>query len=186
MALKKSRALKNRELPPEDSVATPAPEPCSQNGFEWKTRAKFLGLPLVCLAYGADTKGRPRVAKGWIAVGQFALGVVVIAQFGLGFLTLGQVALGVVAGGQLAAGLLTGIGQVGIGTFAVGQLVIGVYGRGQTGWADYLWSPGRTDMEAVAMFETIDWLVQQDMVTIWENIRFEIVMGLKGLAAMFQ
>jgi hypothetical protein len=41
-------------------------------------------------------------------------------------------------------------------------------------------------MEAVAMFETIDWLVHQDMATIWDNIRFEIVMGLKGLAAMFE
>jgi hypothetical protein len=156
------------------------------NGFEWKTRTRILGLPLICIAFGADKRGRPRVARGFIALGQFAVGIVVIAQFGLGFISLGQVAVGVAAGGQLAVGMLTGMGQVCVGTFAVGQVVLGVYGRGQVGWADYLWSPSRTDMEAVAMFETIDWLVQQDMGTIWDSIQFELEMGLKSLASPFR
>ncbi len=125
----------------EGRIAVSAGVPKATNGFEWKTRRKILGLPLICIAFGADEKGRPRVAKGFIALGQFAVGMVVIAQFGLGLISLGQVAVGVAAGGQLAVGLLTGIGQVCAGTFAVGQVVVGVYARGQVGWADYLWSP---------------------------------------------
>jgi len=186
MALTEPKATADNVPGEPDAATVPRGVPTGVHGFEWKTRAKLWGLPLVCIAFGSDSRGRPRVAKGWLALGQFAVGVVVVAQFGLGFVSLGQVALGVVAGGQLALGLLTGMGQMAIGTFAVGQAVIGVYGKGQVGWADYLWSAGRTDMEAVAMFETIEWLVRQDLATIWENVSFEIVMTLEGIAGMFR
>ncbi len=36
------------------------------------------------------------------------------------------------------------------------------------------------------MFETIDWLVKQDLGTIWDNVRFEVVMGLKSIASLFR
>jgi hypothetical protein len=186
MALTKPKAAADVVPSEPDAATIPRGGPVGVHGFEWKTRAQLWGLPLVCIAFGADSRGRPRVAKGWIALGQFAVGVVVVAQFGLGLISLGQVALGVAAGGQLAVGLVTGMGQMAIGAFAVGQVVIGVYGKGQVGWADYLWSPGRTDMEAVAMFETLEWLVRQDLGTIWENVSFEIVMTLQGIAGMFR
>jgi len=185
MALTKEQTPGHVAHPGDSGAAVSACVPKTAHGFEWKTRRTILGLPLICIAFGADEKGRPRVARGFIALGQFAVGMVVIAQFGLGLISLGQVAVGVAAGGQLAVGLLTGMGQVCVGTFAVGQVVVGVYGRGQIGWADYLWSPGRTDMEAVAMFETIDWLANQDMATIWDNVRFEVVMGLKSIGSLF-
>ncbi len=186
MPCRKRQALENGTNSGEDKAAVSPRSPKPANGFEWKTRTRILGLPLICIAFGADEKGRPRVARGCIALGQFAVGIVVIAQFGLGLISLGQVAVGVAAGGQLAIGLLTGMGQVCVGAFAVGQVVVGVYGRGQIGWASYLWTPARTDMEAVAMFETIDWLVKQDMATIWANVRFEVLMGLKSIAALFR
>ena len=147
-------------------------------GFFWRTRAKILGVPLICVAFGSDEKGKTRVAKGIVAIGQFAMGGVAIGQFGVGFIGIGQCVAGVVAFGQLALGLLVAFGQLSIGTFAVGQLVIGKYARGQFGWAEYLWSPGRTDMEAVAMFETIEWLVHQDWATIWDNIKDAMNLGL--------
>ncbi len=147
-------------------------------GFEWKTRVGLFGIPLVCIAYGADETGKPRIAKGFIAIGRIAVGGLAIGQYAVGLIAIGQVVLGIVGFGQLALSLVVGFGQAATGFFAVGQFVIGKYARGQFGWADYLWSPGRTDMEAVAMFGTIDWLVQQDFHVIWENIKDAINLGI--------
>jgi len=146
----------------------------------------FFGIPLVCIAFGTDEAGRIRVARGIIAIGQFAVGVISVAQFGIGIMCLGQVALGVAVAGQLAIGLLTGFGQMAVGTFAVGQLVVGVYARGQYGWAEYLWSPGRTDMEAVAMFEAIAWLFQQDILTIVDELWFMTKTVVLRLFSVFE
>jgi hypothetical protein len=145
---------------------------------EWKTRAWVFGIPLICVAYGTDAQGRPIVAKGLIAVGQFAVGLVAIGQIGIGLIGVGQLAIGVIAFGQVAFGLLAGFGQLAVGMFAGGQLVIGKYARGQFGWAEYLWSPHRTDMEAVAMFESIEWLVRQDWSTIWDTLKDAVALGI--------
>ena len=147
-------------------------------GFEWKTRVGLFGIPLVCIAYGADETGKPRIAKGFIAIGRIAVGGLAIGQYAVGLVAVGQLVLGIVGFGQLALSLAVGFGQVATGFFAVGQFVIGKYARGQFGWADHLWSPGRTDMEAVAMFETIDWLLKQDFHVIWENLRDAINLGI--------
>lgn len=150
----------------------------STSGFEWKTRAGFCGIPLICILYGLDEAGKQRIAKGFIAIGRIAVGGLAIGQYAIGLIAIGQVVLGVIGLGQLALSLAVGFGQVATGFFAVGQFVVGKYARGQFGWADYLWSPGHTDMEAVAMFETIDWLLQQDFHVIWENIKDAIDLGI--------
>lgn len=139
-------------------------------GFEWKSRAKILGIPLICVSFGRDERGRRRIAKGFLAVGNYAVGGIAIGQFALGIFGIGQFALGLFAAGQLALALMGGFGQFAVGVFAVGQFVAGFYAKGQFGWGTYLWTPGRTDMEAVAMFGTIDWLVQQDFATICETL----------------
>ena len=42
-------------------------------GYEYRSKAEFLGLPLVHVAQGIDPEtGRPRVARGIIAVGNLA------------------------------------------------------------------------------------------------------------------
>ncbi len=156
-----------------------------RSGFHWRTRAHLFGLPLLCIAFGCDDRGKLRKAKGWIAIGQFAVGVIAIGQFAAGVVGIGQFALGVASIGQLAVAPLVGFGQVAVGTYAVGQVVIGQYARGQTGWASFLWSPGRTDMEAVAMFETIEWFFRQDLATQWEALRFSIELGVKQLLSIF-
>ena len=137
-----------------------------------------MGIPLVCIAYGSDETGKVRIAKGFIAIGRIAVGGLAIGQYAVGLVAIGQVVLGIVGFGQLAVGLAVGFGQCATGFFAVGQFVIGKYARGQFGWAEHLWSPGHTDMEAVAMFETIDWLFQQDIHVIWENIKDAINLGI--------
>ncbi|MBI4962003.1 MAG: hypothetical protein HY913_01880 [Desulfomonile tiedjei] len=131
-------------------------------GFEWKTRASLFRLPLICISYGYDSEGRTRVAKGWLAIGQFAFGGIVIGQFGAGILAFGQFAVGLFSFGQVALGLLVAVGQISCGLFAVGQVVVGVYGLGQIGWAKYLWSQWRTDMEAVSMFSTIKMILLRE------------------------
>jgi len=125
------------------------------SGFEWKTRANLFGIPLICVSCGRDHQGKTRVAKGFLAIGQFAFGGIVIAQFGAGILAIGQFVAGVLSCGQLALGLLMAVGQISFGTFAIGQIVVGLYGLGQIGWGKYLWCWWRIDMEAVSMFHTI-------------------------------
>ncbi len=73
-----------------------------------------------------------------------------------------------------------------LGTYAVGQIVAGVYGKGRMEWATYLWSPGRTDMEAVAMFGHIEWLVRQDLATVLETLIFELKISFACLKSLFQ
>lgn len=125
-------------------------------GFEWKSERSFLGYPLIHIAVGKDSRGRWRVAKGVIAIGQFAVGAVTVAQFGVGLLFgSGQFILGLTALAQFAGGLLLGVGQLATGYVAVGQAVLGYYGLAQTGLAEFLWSPGRKDPEAVAFFREL-------------------------------
>ena len=130
--------------------------PWAGYGVDWKTRTRIFRIPLVHVAIGMDARGRPLVAKGVIAIGQFGIGLITFAQFGVGILFgFGQFMLGLTVLAQFAFGALIGIGQVATGVIAVGQLVLGIYGLCQTGFAKYLWSTHQTDMEAVALFYTI-------------------------------
>jgi hypothetical protein len=131
-------------------------------GIDWKTRARIFGIPLIHAAFGTDENGELRVARGFIAVGHLGFGAITFAQFGVGVLfAFGQGVIGLFAVGQLAIGLAFATGQLAVGTIAVGQIVLGIYGMGQIGWATYLWSPGRTDMEAVALLSTIVLKIKQ-------------------------
>jgi hypothetical protein len=125
-------------------------------GVEWKSQARVLGVPLIHVAFGRDQYGKIRVAKGVIAVGQFAIGLITVAQFGIGILFgFGQFIFGLVALAQFAGALFLGVGQIATGALAVGQFVAGWYGLCQVGWAKYLWSPAWVDAEALAMFSTL-------------------------------
>jgi len=122
------------------------------------------------VAIGRDGSGRLHVAKGVVAIGQFGIGLITIAQFGIGFLFgFGQFSLGLITLAQLSFGLLLGVGQVATGVFAVGQLVLGIYGLCQSGIAKYMWSPGRVDMEAVAMFYTIQMRLR-DLIGVYTTV----------------
>jgi hypothetical protein len=156
-------------------------------GFEWKTKASIFGIPLISVAFGRDPEGRIRIAKGLLAVGQFAYGGIVVAQFGAGIVTLSQFAVGLFAFGQLALGLLLGLGQVAGGVMAIGQVVCGVYGLCQIGWAKYMWSPGRTDMEAVSMFYTVKMMIlNEGGIRFGEVIRGGYEWGSKWVMSLFK
>lgn len=132
--------------------------------WEWKSKTTLFGLPLIHIAIGGTIgleEGRWRlrlkVAKGIIAIGQFAFGVITIAQFGIGLLFgFGQIILGLTAVAQVALGVIFGLGQVATGYVAIGQFVLlAYYGLACIGNAVYLWSQTRKDPEAVEFFRQL-------------------------------
>jgi hypothetical protein len=123
-------------------------------GFEWRTQAEILGYPLVHIAFGRHPEtGKWMIAKGIIAIGQFALGLITIAQFGVGFLFgFGQCVAGYIAVGQAAFGIYFGLGQLATGYTAIGQMALGNMVAAQLGFGKYLLTPEIKDPEAVAYF----------------------------------
>ncbi len=96
------------------------------------------------------------MAKGIVAIGQFAVGVITIAQFGVGVLFgFGQFVFGLTAVAQFAVALIFGLGQFATGYIAIGQLALAYYGLAQVGFAEYLWSAERKDIEAVEFFRQL-------------------------------
>lgn len=117
-----------------------APWPARQGwrgyGYEWKSKQTLFGWPLVHVAFGRDANGKLRVAKGVVAVGQFAIGGITVAQFGVGAvlgigqfvaapLALGQFAFGLLAAGQFGIGILAGAGMFATGIVAKGLATFG-------------------------------------------------------------
>lgn len=73
--------------------------------YEYKSKTRILGYPLVHIARGIDPEtGRFRVAKGIIAIGNIAIGLIAIGGLALGGLALGGLSLGLLALGGLAIG----------------------------------------------------------------------------------
>jgi hypothetical protein len=97
--------------------------------MEYRSRASFLGLPLVHIATGQLMDGRYRrgVATAWLAIGDIAIGV---------FFACGGVTLGGISLGGIALGLLP-IGGVALGLLAVGGLALGVVAVGGAAFAWY-------------------------------------------------
>jgi hypothetical protein len=125
-------------------------------GFDWKSERTVHGYPLIHVSIGRNAQGRLRVAKGIIAIGQFAIGVVTVAQFGVGILFgFGQFILGLTALAQFAVSALFAVGQIATGYIAIGQFVLGYYGLAQAGFAKFLWSSTASDPEAVEFFHHV-------------------------------
>ena len=117
----------------------------------YRSKATFLGLPLIDINFGAPmppsgggTKpsdspapgGPRRIARGWIAIGDDARGILLaVGSTARGFFALGGRAFGVVSVGGLAFGLVA-LGGIGLGLVGIGGLGAGVYafGGGAIGW----------------------------------------------------
>ena len=59
-------------------------------GFEYKSDATFLGLPLLHVSFKYRPNRVPVPAKGVIAIGQFAYGFFTLSQFGVGVVSVSQ------------------------------------------------------------------------------------------------
>lgn len=105
-------------------------------GYEWKSRGRWMGLPLVHVAFGHDETGRARTACGMIAVGQRAVGGVAIGIVAGGFVSLGIVSLGVFSLGVVSFGALVACGVNAIGALSIGVVAVGykVGGVATFGW----------------------------------------------------
>ncbi len=122
-------------------------------GVDWKTQATLLGYPLIHIAYGRDARGKLRVAKGVIAIGQFAIGLIAIAQFGIGILFgFGQFFLAFTAIAQLAITPAIGIGQFATGYAALGQITFGYYAMGQFAYGLHAWGVNQQHTDALVFF----------------------------------
>jgi hypothetical protein len=132
--------------------------------YQYASKRRLFGWPLLSINLGFDTNGQMREAKGWVAIGTRATGIFAFGLFvargifavgtlalGLGTVSLASIALvtvsvvglGVVsvsvfAVGYLAIGILA-IGYKSLGIIAIGRDVIGVVGIGQH--VDSLFSP---------------------------------------------
>ena len=81
----------------EQAMACPqcgAPYPAKDHwdgwGFEYKSKATLAGLPLVHISFKYRPNRCPVVARGVLAIGQFACGIVTLSQFGLGVVSISQ------------------------------------------------------------------------------------------------
>jgi serine/threonine protein kinase len=102
--------------PAANAGATLNPSP----GRDYRTKQSFFGLPLAHVAWGVDpVTHRPRVAKGWIAVGSKAKGLAAV-----GIEAYGLIAVGLIAGGIFPTGLLA------FGVWSVGLVAYGIVSTG--------------------------------------------------------
>ncbi len=109
---------------PQCGAPYPARETWDGYGFEYKSKASILGLPLLHISFKYGANMRPVPATGVIAIGQFACGIVTISQFGIGVVSVSQFTIAVLALAQMAvAGSL--IAQIGVYFIeGRGQLVV--------------------------------------------------------------
>lgn len=94
--------------------------------FQYTSRVRFLGLPLVSVRFGHDRHPtRYNTAVGVVAVGNFSVG----------FLSVGLISVGVIPIGLIALGLLA-LGMVAVGVAAIGVSTAGIYAAGvaAVGW----------------------------------------------------
>lgn len=59
-------------------------------GFEYKTKTKFMGLPLLHISFKFRPNGTPVPSRGLISIGQFGIGIINISQFGVGIVSISQ------------------------------------------------------------------------------------------------
>ena len=92
----------------------------------YQSKLRLAGLPLIAFAQGSDPVRDEKwgVAKGWIAVGDCAIGLIAVGGVAVGPFSLGGFSLGLLAVGGNAIGLW-GLGGVVAGIYAVGGIALG-------------------------------------------------------------
>jgi hypothetical protein len=112
---------------PQCGAPYPAKEKWDGWGYEYKSEATILGLPLLHISFKYRPNRAPVVAKGIIAIGQFGYGVVTVAQFGIGLFSVAQFTVAGFALAQFAAAYSL-IAQIGVYVHhGRGQLVKSVH-----------------------------------------------------------
>jgi len=124
--------------------------------WEYRSERTYFGLPLFHLVLGVPwdpTTGRPRVAKGIIAVGPIAVGVAAFGGLAMGVLCFSGLGLGLVTFAGVAIGLLLGVGGVAVGAVAVGGCAIGYYALGGAALGPHPLGGNAQDPQAIEFFK---------------------------------
>lgn len=87
---------------PQCGAPYPAKESRDGWGFEYKSKATILGMPLLHISFKYRPDKTPVVAKGFIAIGQFGCGIINISQFGIGIISISQFTVSIFAIAQFA------------------------------------------------------------------------------------
>lgn len=123
-----------------DCPACGAPRPARAQfhgeGYEWSSAATWMGAPLVHIAFGMDSAGKVRTARGIVAIGQRAVGLIAVGVVAAGGLAIGVAAVGFVSCGVVAVALLAACGVNAIAPWAFGVVAFGytVGGLAPIGW----------------------------------------------------
>jgi hypothetical protein len=127
-------------------------------GHEYVSKATLLGWPLLHVAQGIDpATGRPRIARGIVAVGDIAMGGLAIGGVAVGLVAIGGLGLGFFALGGAAIGAFAA-GGIGVGWYwAFGGMALSLgYAVGGLALAPHTISGAGADPEAVRAIEV--WL----------------------------
>lgn len=105
-------------------------------GYEWRTRMLWMGSPVIHIAFGNGPDGRPRVARGVIAIGQRAVGGVAVGLVATGFVAVGFVSIGIFSLGVVAIAGLAAVGVNALAPVAIGGVAVGYMAGGvaAVGW----------------------------------------------------
>lgn len=98
--------------------------------YEYKSSKTVFGLPLIHIVYGPAWAGGLKPARGFIAIGNVAIGVFAVGGFALGIFTLAGIGLGLFCFAGIALGIALGAGGIATGYIAVGGIAIGAYAIG--------------------------------------------------------
>ena len=111
---------------PQCGAPYPARESWDGWGFEYRSNTVIAGLPLLHVSFKYRANRTPVIARGIIAIGQFACGGLCISQFGIGLVSVSQFTVAGFALAQFGAAYDL-IAQFGIfiGT-GHGQLVLNI------------------------------------------------------------
>ena len=118
-------------------------------GFEYKSSKAFWGWPLVHIARGTDPDtGRPRIAKGILAIGNVAIGAISIGGTAFGGLAVGGFSAGIIGIGGVGVGVLAALGGMALSMgIAIGALSIGTYAVGGFVLGLHVWGGNNQDPE---------------------------------------
>ena len=87
---------------PRCGAPYPAKEKWDGWGFEYKSEASLLGMPLLHISFKYSPNRAPVPAKGVFAIGQFACGIFTLSQFGVGVVSVSQFTIAGYALAQMA------------------------------------------------------------------------------------
>ena len=121
---------------PHCGAPKPAVREWKGEGYEWKSASHWMGEPVVHVAFGNGADGRPRTARGVIAIGQRAVGGIAIGIVAAGLVSIGMVSVGVFSFGVVALGAFLAVGGNAIAPVAIGLVAAGyaVGGVATFGW----------------------------------------------------